>query len=122
MQREASNGKDDTTMRTTTTFLNPTAASFDDDVLRSDEPVLVEFWAPWCGPCNAFKPVVERVAKERGQRVAFVNVDEEPALARRYGVQSIPAIKLFRGGQVVAENVGAQAKGQLEAWLDSHGA
>ena len=107
---------------TTSTFLHPTAASFDNDVLSSDQPVLVEFWAPWCGPCVAFKPVVEHVAGERNLKTAFVNVDEQPELAQRFGIRSIPALKLFQGGEQVAEHTGALSKAQLEALLEQHGA
>jgi len=109
-------------MSATEEFLQPTAATFDRDVLRSDAPVVVEFWAPWCGPCRSFKPIVEAVAREREIRTAFVNVDEEQALAVRYGVQSIPAVKLFRSGELVGELTGAVPKPQFEAWLASNGA
>jgi thioredoxin 1 len=105
----------------TTTFLNPTTASFDQDVLASETPVLVEFWAPWCGPCRAFKPIVEHVAAARGLRTAFVNVDDEPDLGARFGVTSIPTIRLFQGGQPVAAHTGALSKAALEQWLEQQG-
>ena len=109
-------------MNTTTNFIHPTTASFDEDVLRSNDVVLVDFWAPWCGPCVAFKPTVEAVASETGLKTAFVNVDEQPGIAERYGIRSIPSLKLFRAGELVAEQTGALPKAALEAWLKQHGA
>ena len=106
----------------TESFLHPTVDSFQADVLDSDQPVLVDFWASWCGPCLGFKPVVEAVSRERGLNTAFVNVDEAPELAQRYEIRSIPALKLFRGGELVAEATGGMGKQQLEAWLEQHGA
>ncbi len=104
-------------------FIEPTQETFEQDVLRNESAVLVEFWAPWCGPCRAMKPTVEAVgAGRQGLEVAFVNVDESPELAQTYGIQSIPALKLFRGGELVAERVGAQSRGALEAWLTENGA
>lgn len=109
-------------MSTTTDFLNPTSATFDAEVLTSDTPVLVEFWAPWCGPCVAFKPLVQAVATSRSLTTAFVNVDDNPELATRYAITSIPALKLFRGGELIASSAGALSKADLEAWLEGHGA
>jgi len=108
-------------MNTTQAPLHPTATTFDREVLGAEAPVLVEFWAPWCGPCLAFKPVVQAVAGQRGLTVAFVNVDEQPELAQRFGVLSIPALKLFRAGQLAGEATGAQSKSALENWLDARG-
>ena len=106
----------------TKTFLTPTADNFDQEVLGADGPVLVDFWAEWCAPCVSFKPIVQAVLTQRGVQGAFVNVDLQPALAQRFAIQSIPALKLFQGGKLVAELTGGQTKSSLEAWLEQHGA
>ncbi|MBA3365554.1 MAG: thioredoxin [Actinobacteria bacterium] len=100
----------------------PTAAtesSFEQEVLGSDKPVIVDFWAEWCGPCHAVAPVLDRIAEERGDeiKVVKVNIDEEQGLAQRYGIFSIPTIILFRDGQPAAQAVGAQPKQALERSL-----
>jgi thioredoxin 1 len=93
-----------------------TTSQWESEVLASEQPVLVDFWADWCGPCRMVEPVVEQIAEERAGelRVVKVNVDEEPELAQRYGVMSIPALVLFSGGEPKAGAVGAQPKGMLE--------
>jgi thioredoxin 1 len=93
-----------------------TTTSFDADVLASEQPVIVDFWAEWCGPCRAVAPVLDKIAEERAGelKVVKVNIDEEPELAQRYGVMSIPTIVLFKGGEPAAAVVGAQPKSAIE--------
>ena len=101
-----------------------TDATFDAEVLRHPGFVLVDAWAPWCGPCRILSPVVDQIARERAGRlkVAKLNTDENPATASRYGIRSIPTLLLLRGGQVVDQAVGALPKARLESWLAQHGA
>ncbi|HEY8705898.1 MAG TPA: thioredoxin, partial [Gaiellaceae bacterium] len=84
-----------------------TDATFENEVLQSGEPVLVDFWAEWCGPCHAVAPVLEKIAEERNLKLVKVNIDENQDLATRYGIQSIPNMVLFEGGQPKASAVGA---------------
>ncbi len=92
---------------------------FKTTVLESDKPVLVDFWAEWCGPCHAVSPVLDKIADERGDELKLVkvNIDEEQSLAQRYGVASIPTMILFRDGQPAASAIGAQPKAALERSL-----
>ena len=96
-----------------------TENSFEQEVLRSDTPVLVDFWAEWCGPCHAVSPVLDKIVDERDGdlKLVKVNIDEEQGLAMRYGVQSIPMMILFKEGQPTAAAVGAQPKPALERAL-----
>ncbi len=95
-----------------------TAGNFDQEVLQSTETVLVDFWASWCGPCKMLSPMVDQVAEERPDiKVCKINVDDEPELAGRFGVMSIPALKVFKGGEVVNESVGVQPKAKILAML-----
>jgi len=97
-------------------------ASFESDVLKSAAPVVVDFWAEWCGPCKSIAPILEAVAKEYGGRlkVAKINVDENGGTAAKFGVRGIPTLMLFKNGAVVATKVGALSKSQLTLFLDSH--
>ena len=92
--------------------------NFQNEVLNSEMPVLLDFWAPWCGPCRMVGPIVDEIADERGDiRVGKVNVDEQPELAAQFGVMSIPTLVVMKGGKVVNQMVGARPKNQILAML-----
>ena len=95
--------------------------NFDNEVLQSDSPVLVDFWAPWCGPCRMIAPVVEEIAGENvgSVKVGKINIDDNPDAAQRYGVSSIPTLMVFKSGEVVERLVGVQSKNRLQESLDA---
>ena len=98
-----------------------TDQSFATDVLGADKPVLVDFWAEWCGPCRMIAPALEEIAGEIGERVEIVklNIDENPETPGHYGVRGIPTMVLFKNGKPVAQKVGAAPRSQIQQWLES---
>ncbi len=99
-----------------------TDATFDTDVLSSDVPVLVDFWAEWCGPCRMVAPILEQIAQESAGKLKVVklNVDENPQTPPKYSIRGIPTLILFKGGKPAATQVGAVAKAQLAAFVNPH--
>ena len=98
--------------------VNINETNFSDEVIRSDRPVLLDFWAPWCGPCRMVGPIVEEIAQERTDiKVGKVNVDEQPELAGRFGVMAIPALVVMKDGRITSQAAGARPKAQILAML-----
>ena len=99
---------------------NTTDAAFKQDVLDNSEPILVDFWAEWCGPCKQLSPILEEVAKDMGDKLTVlkINIDENPETPQKYGVRGIPTLMLFKNGEPVATKVGSLPKSSLISWLD----
>ncbi len=102
--------------------LEVTDTTFEQEVITSDQPVLVDFWAPWCGPCRQLAPVIEQLATENtgSFKVVKVDIDNSPRVASTYGISSIPTLMFFKGGEVVDRMVGAQPKPRLQDAMDRH--
>lgn len=100
---------------------NISDADFEAEVLKSDAPVMVDFWAEWCGPCKALSPIVDEVSGELGDKIKIVkiNIDENPNTPTQYGVRGIPTLMVFKGGELVDTKVGGMSKAQLTDWLSS---
>jgi thioredoxin 1 len=96
--------------------------SFETDVLNADKPVVVDFWAEWCGPCKMISPILDELAGEMGDKVtiAKLNIDENPSTPQKYGVRGIPTLMLFKNGQVAATKIGAMPKSALFQWVESN--
>jgi thioredoxin len=103
-------------------ILHVTDSSFEDEVLKSDQVVILDFWAEWCGPCKMIGPILEDLAEQYKDKltVAKINIDDNQATPQTYGVRGIPTLILFKDGDVVATKVGAASKSQLEAFIDTN--
>ena len=95
-------------------YINITNENFNEEVLNSDKPVLIDFWASWCGPCRMIAPIIEEIAQERSDiKVGKINVDDEPGLASQFGIMSIPTLVVMKDGEVINQAVGVRPKAQL---------
>ncbi len=105
-----------------TTIKHVSDSTFEADVINAGTPVLVDFWAEWCGPCKMFAPILDEIAKEYDGKItiAKMDIDANPATPVKYGIRGIPTVILYKGGQAQAQKVGALSKSQLTAFLDSH--
>lgn len=103
-------------------ILHVTDSSFEKEVLNAEDPILVDYWAEWCGPCKMIAPVLEEIAEEYAGklRIAKLNIDDNAATPPKYGIRGIPTLMLFKGGNVEATKVGAVSKSQLSAFIDSN--
>lgn len=101
--------------------ISVTDDSFENDVIKSDKPVVVDFWAEWCGPCKQIAPALDEIATEMSDQivVAKVNIDENPGTPGKYGIRGIPTLLLFKDGEIVSQKVGAVPKSQLVEWVQS---
>jgi thioredoxin 1 len=99
-----------------------TDATFEEEVLKSEQPVLVDYWAEWCGPCKMVAPILEEIAKEYEGKIKIckLNIDENPSTPPRYGIRGIPTLMLFKNGNIEATKVGALSKSQLVVFIDNH--
>ena len=99
-------------------LINITHHNFESEVMHSDRPVLLDFWAPWCAPCRMIMPSIEQIAKERNNiKVGKINIDEQPELARRYGVMTIPTLMVIKNGEIANHAIGARSKQAIEKLL-----